>query len=228
MLAEEQKLRWFGMDMRSRGRRRAAVVGTYLVLFVVCVVASEYASHPGWLMLGLSATVEGIVWISVMRSSGIVKRFEPKPPMRLKGMGEVVLVEGLDGWTQHFYGVASFDAASESQQADILSRFRLGARLFPVRAGESDSPWLDEREAKERDSAERWSGRQIAKLLVTYAGIFTGQAINGSRRAITPLDVAVDFLMFAVLAQTLPRARVLWAEEDPREGISELHLVDGV
>jgi hypothetical protein len=224
MLAEEQKLRWCGMDMRPRRRRRAAVLGTYAVLFIVCVKAASYLSHPGWTMFGLIVVVQLLVWLSIMRSSGIVKRFEPKRPMRLKGMGDVVLVEGLDGWAQHFHGAASFEAASPEQQADILSRFKFGARWFPVRAGESDSPWLDEREVKERDSAERWSGQQVMVLLASYAGVYTARAID--QRPVTPWDVAVAFFMFAVLAQTLPRARVLWTEDDPREEFGELHLVD--
>ena len=224
MLADEQKLRWLGMDMRPRGRRRVAVVLTYVVLFAATVAATEYVNYPGWTLVVLFAVVETLVWLSVLRSNGIVKRFEAKPPMRLKGMGEVVLVEGLDGWAKHFYGAASFDAATPEQQAEILSRFRMGARLFPVRAGESDTPWLDEREVKERDSAERWSGRQMISLLSIYAGIYTTHAMH--QETVKPLDVAVAFLSFAVLAQTMPKARVLWTEEDLRAWGSELHLVE--
>lgn len=224
MLADEQKLHWCQIDMRPRSRRRMAVVFTYAVLFILFVVASSNASHPGWTMVCLGAGVEGLVLLSVMRRNGIVKRFEPKPPMRLKGMGEVVFVEGLDQWAQHFYGAANFEAASPVQQDELLSRFKAGKRLFPAKAQDSDTPWLDERELKERDSAERWSARQLMWILATYAGIYTSRAIY--ERPTKPLDVAIDLLMFAVALQTLPRARVLWTEPDPRDTARELALLE--
>jgi hypothetical protein len=224
MLADEQRLRWCRIDMRARPRRRVAVIFTYVVLMIVFVMASRNSSHPGWTMALLCVGVEGLVWLSVMRRNGIVKRFEPKLPMRIKEMGEVVFVEGLDQWAQHFYGAANFDAASPMQQDELLSRFKAGKRVFPAKAGTSDTPWLDERELKERDSAERWTTRQLMWLLATYAGIYTSRTIN--QRPTKPLDVAIQLLMFAVALQTLPRARVLWTESDPRDPLGELALVE--
>ncbi|HEY9138747.1 MAG TPA: hypothetical protein VIM67_10770 [Terriglobus sp.] len=224
MLAEEQKLRWCGFDMRPRGRRRVAVLATYTALFVISIVASEYVNHPVWAIVGLIVVTGAVTWLSVMRTNGIVKDFVPKPPMRIKGIGEVVFVEGLDGWAKHFYSAASFDEATPSQREEILSRFKPGKRLFPVKEDSSDTPWLDEREVKERDAAERWSRQKMTNVLGIYMGLYLTHAIY--QETVRPLTVAVQLFMLSVLAQTLPQARVLWTEDDPREGLGEMHLVD--
>ena len=224
MLADVPKLHWCGIDMRSRWRRRVAVVMTYAVLVIVVIAIGDHAEHQGWVMAGLAIGIEVLIWLSVMRGDGIVKRFEPKPPMRIKGMGEVVFIEGLDQWAQHFYNAPTFDAATPAQQNELLSRFKAGRRVFLAKHTESDTPWLDERELKERDSAERWTARQVMLLLAAYAGVFTSRAIQ--QRTVHPLEVATEFLMFAVTMQTLPRARVLWTEPDPQDVSGELILVE--
>jgi hypothetical protein len=153
-----------------------------------------------------------------------VKRFEPQPPLRVKGMGEVVWVEGLDQWARYFYDAPSFDAANPAQQDELLSRFKAGKRLFAAKRTETDTPWLDEREVKERDSAERWTARQVLWLLSLSAGIYTSRAIN--QRPAHPLEVATWFVLCCVALQTLPRARVLWTEPDPRNVSGEISLVE--
>ncbi|HEY5380904.1 MAG TPA: hypothetical protein VIJ65_01510 [Acidobacteriaceae bacterium] len=224
MLADEPKLHWCWIDMRPRQRRRVAVVFTYAFLLIVPIAMSDYSSHPGWAIAGLIAGMETFVWLSVMRRNGIVKRFEPKSSMRIKGMGDVVFVEGLDQWAQYFYGAPNFDAASPAQQDELLSRFKPGKRLFPAKRAVSDTPWLDERELKERDSAERWTARQVMVVLYACAGIYTSWAIN--QRPVHPLEVATVFVMCGVALQTLPRARVLWTESDPRDMPGELALIE--
>lgn len=224
MLSDEAKLHWWRLDMRPRTRRRVTVVCTYVALVTFSIATSENGRHPVWAMAGLVVGIELLVWLSVMRQSGIVKRFEPKPPMRIKGMGEVVWVEGLDQWAHYFYDAMSFKAASPAQQDELLSRFKPGRRLFPAKRTETDTPWLDERELKERDSAERWTARQVMFLLSVGAGVYTSQAIN--QRPVHALEVATGFFMCCVALQTLPRARVLWTEADPRDMASGLAVVE--
>jgi hypothetical protein len=225
MLAEEQKLQWCGIDMRARWRRRGAVVLTYLLMFVmVWVVSGRLERHAFWALFAVALGTTGIIWLSVLRQNGIVKRFEDKPPLRVRGMGEMVFVNGLDQWAQYFYGVADFDSASETQKDELLLRYRVGARLFPRKRGENEAPWLDEREMKQRDSAERWTLKIGITLLCSYAGIYIARASD--QRMIKPLDVAFEFFMFAVMMMTLPKARVLWTESDPREGDGEMLLVE--
>jgi hypothetical protein len=226
MLAEEQKLQWWGIDMRARWRRRVAVVLTYLLIFImVMVVSGSLETHAYWALFAVVVGTMGITWLSVLRQNGIVKRFEDKPYLRVRGMGEMVLVNGLDQWAQYFYGVADFDSASEAQKDDLLLRYRVGARLFPRKRGENEVPWLDERELKQRDSAERWTLKTGITLLGAYAGTYIARAAD--QRTVRPLDVAFEFWTFAVLMMTLPKARVLWTESDPREGDGEMWLVGG-
>jgi hypothetical protein len=42
------------------------------------------------------------------------------------------------------------------------------------------------------------------------------------------MEIAVELWLFCQLARTLPKARVLWTERDPREMVGELEVVDGV
>jgi hypothetical protein len=225
MLAEEQKLQWWGIDMRARWRRRVAVVLTYLLIFtIVMVISGRLETHAYWALFAVVAGTMGITWLSVLRRNGIVKSFEDKPHLRVRGMGEMVIVNGLDQWAQYFYGVADFDSASEAQKDDLLLRYRVGARFFPRKRGENEVPWLDERELKQRDSAERWTLKTGTTLLGAYAGTYIARAAD--QRTVKPLVVAFGFWMFAVLMMTLPKARVLWTERDPREVSGEMELVE--
>lgn len=226
MLSDEAKLHWWRLDMRPRTRRRVTVVCTYVALITFSIAMSECGGHPVWAMAGLVVGIELLVWLSVMRRNGIVKRFEPKLKlaMQIKGMGEVVWVEGLDQWAHYFYDAASFEAASPEQKDQLLSRFKAGKRLFRAKRTETDTPWLDERELKERDSAERWTVRQAMLLLSAGAGVYTSQAMK--QRPVHALEVATGFFMCCVALQTLPRARVLWTEADPRDMPSELAFVE--
>jgi hypothetical protein len=224
--AEEKRLRWWGMDMRPRWRRRVAVVLTYLLIFTMVIVVSGWLeTHAFWAMLAVGAGTMGIVGLSVLRQNGVVKRFEDNPHLRVRGMGEMVRVDGLDQWAQYFYGVADFDSASETQKDDLLLRYRVGARLFPKRRGQNEAPWLDEREMKQRDSAERWTLKTGMTLLCYYTGIYIFRAAK--QRTVQPLDVAFELWMLAVLMMTLPKARVLWTEKDPRDDDGEMWVVAG-
>jgi hypothetical protein len=224
MLAGEQKLLWWGIDMRARWRRRVAVVLTYLLIFIMLIAFSErLKSEAYWAMFFAAVGTMGVVWLSVLRQNGIVKRFEDKPHFRVRGMGEVVYVNGLDQWAQYRYGVADFDSASETQKNELLSRYKVGTYLVPRKVGGNEAPWLDEREVKQRDLAERWTLKTGIVLLGSGAGRYI--ALAADQRTVKPLDVAFELFMLCVLMMTLPKARVLWTENDPREGDGEMWLV---
>jgi hypothetical protein len=225
MLVDEQKLRWCGIDMRLRWRRRVAVLVTYFFIFAAGMALSVWDGHPVWAMVCFGVGSPLLVRLSVMRENGIVKRFDGRTSVPVRGMGEMVFVEGLDEWTKYHYGVENFEAASLVQQDELLSRYKMGKRLFPAKPGSSDAPWLDEREKKERESAERWSRNLVLSLLASYAGVYTSRAYRHQKTE--PLEVACEFFMFALLFLTLPRARVLWTEPDPREAGGEMELVAG-
>ena len=220
LASSEQRLRWWGMDMRPRGRRRVAVVGTYFVLFVLTTVAmnNTWFGHRYWGLLMMVVSTSVCVQVSVFRRSGVVKSFDDPPPTKT-GIRGKVFVNGLDEWAQYRYGVASFDEANEEQQADLLRRYRVGTYAVPAKT----KPWsgLDEREIGERDGASRWALQRIGGLLALYAGALAVQ------RKPLPQIVAAGFLWgFSLLARTLPQARVLWTEWDPREITEEVGLVD--
>jgi len=228
MLVESKALCWWGIDMRSRGRRRVTVVVTHLVILIAgAVTAGCLGAHQYWALGALWAETITIMRFTVFRQNGIVKRFEDRPLVRIRGMGEVVRVNGLDEWAQYHYGVANFEAASDAQKDELLSRFKMGTRLFPKKhENNAGTPWLDEREMKERDSAERWTLKAMIPVLCSYAGVYIAHAAQ--HRVIGPLDVAVEFWMFAVLMMTLPKARVLWTESEPGELSGEMALVESV
>jgi hypothetical protein len=111
LAASEKRLRWWGIDMRPRGRRRVTVCGTYFVLFMLMVFfsANTWFRHHYWDLVLMIGSIAACERISVFRRGGVVKSFEDRPALKL-GYRRKVLVNGLDEWAQHFYGVASFEA----------------------------------------------------------------------------------------------------------------------
>jgi hypothetical protein len=126
MLATDTKrLRWLGIDMRPRWRRRTAVVVPYAVLFVTIIVVTTdpWPAHPYWTLLGMVVSTAIWVAVSIFRNNGVVKSFED--PLRAS-TGSKVFVNGLDEWARYRYDVASFDEASDAQQTELLKRYRVG------------------------------------------------------------------------------------------------------
>lgn len=67
----------------------------------------------------------------------------------------------------------------------------------------------------------RWALQRIGGLLAMYAGFMAVQ------REPMPQAVVSGFLWgFSLPAWTLPQARVLWTERDPREVNGEMELVE--
>jgi hypothetical protein len=211
MLAtEEKKLRWMGIDFRSRWRRRAAVVLTYAGFFVILEVAigdPRWAGHPYLRLVAMGALTFLLQAISVFRNGGLVKKFAlPRLGVEPKHM----VVGSLDEWARYRYGAPGFDAATDEQQKELLRTYHVGNYLVPAKPLENCL--LDERERAERDSTSRWVLGQLAWILALMTGSTAMQ-----RRPFTPFEVAALLWIFFILAITLPQARILWIEPDPRD-----------
>jgi hypothetical protein len=200
------KLRWMGLDMRARWRRRVAVLVTYVVFwaaFIACT-GGQWWGHP---MVGLVILTLLVMGFGVFGSFGPTKQFED-PPVR-------VMVNGLDEWARYRFAASSFEEATEMQKAELLQTYRFGSFYLPGK------PYLDEREARERDGAVRWSVRWIATGMACLAGQY-----SVAPHPVAGMVVAADFVLMLVLLMTLPQARVLWMERDPRELNGEAQLVE--
>ncbi len=82
-----------------------------------------------------------------------------------------------------------------------------------------DDSNLDERELRERDGAARWAMRWVGIFVACMSGTFAR-----SHEPLEGMDVATLLWMVLVLLITLPQARVLWTEPDPREMSGEMEL----
>lgn len=185
LVTEAKKLRWLGIDMRPRGRRRVAVLATYFVMLVVVLTAmsNQWPEHVYWTLTAM--VVSTTVWtgVSVFRRNGVVKSFED--PLRMSGgMTGKVFVNGLDEWARYRYGVGSFEEANETQQAELLKRYRVGTFVVPAKPEAERWPGLDEREIGERDNASRWALQRLAGILALYAGILAVE------KPISPIEVS--------------------------------------
>src|SRR5208282_266039 len=100
-----------------------------------------------------------------------------------------------------------------------LRNYKVGNYLVPPKL--VDDPTLDERERAERDRISRWALRQVGFFLAIYAGLDIVK-----KRPFSPMTTACDLWSFCILARTLPQARVLWTEPDPRDA-GELQVAEG-
>ncbi len=220
MLAtDEKKLRWLGIDLRARWRRRMAVVGTYASLLALIAIAQTsndlWAAHP--LLESLAMIVMTLILerISVFRS-GLVKSFDGSSGRMI---GKHRMVGSLDEWARYRYGVAGFEEASQEQQTELLRKYRVGNYLVTPKL--VDDPMLDERERAERDRISRWAFRQVGWCLAIYAGVTAS-----AKHPFPPMVTASYLWSFCILARTLPQAYVPWTEPDPRDR-GELRLAEG-
>lgn len=211
MLATDaKKLRWMGIDFHKRWRRRAAVLITYLCFLLILgemTGDSRWLEHAYLRLVALCALTFALQAISVFRNGGLVKSFED---YHKGACGKYMIVGSLDEWARYRYGVAGFEEASAEQQKELLRTYRVGNYLVPAKA--LDNPLLDERERAERDKTLRWVLGRVSFLLA----MFTGSAAI-QRNPYSPFDVAALLWTFFILTITLPQARVLWTEPDPRD-----------
>ncbi len=213
-------LRFLGIDMQARWRRRVAVVASYTV-FVVAMLSIQAQTwdafgHPYWVMWVMSFV---LVFLGVFRDGALVKSFfVPK-----QAPAEMLMVGSLDEWARYKYGTAGFEESSAEQQEDLLKRYRVGTYLMPRSESREHRPWLlDEREAGERDRASR----RTLVLLGTYMTSMAGIYANHSNGLTKTQDVVALMLQLAVMAMTLPKAIVLWEEPDPREISGEMEFIE--
>jgi hypothetical protein len=205
LAAEEKRIRWWGMDMRPRWRRRVAVVVTYLA-FIPALASSgaEWWGHP---MVAMVIFIFAVMLFGVFGSFGPLKNFE--------GERHVVRVDGLDRWTRYKFGVPLFEQATDEQKDYVLQTYPVGRRAV------LEDFSLDERELRERDEAVRWAMRWIGLFVAGYAGSYAN-----AHHPVTGMEVGADLWTILVLMVTLPSARVLWREPDPREMSGEMELVE--
>jgi len=224
MLKPEEHLRWLGIDMRRRWRRRVAVIVNYIAFFAVIAVVygGGIWGHPAITTFVLTSIVCAF---GVFFRAGPVKSFEvPQPKGNFNS--KYVIVNGLDDLARYRYGVANYEAASEEQQSELLQTYHVGMRIFPRTAaldeqtGLDAEDWVDEREKKERVVAERWARRWVVTMLAFDIGYYLVR-----RTAPESIEVAGDLLVLWILAITLAPARILWTEPDPRDAPGEIELV---
>jgi hypothetical protein len=227
LTSEAKKLHWLGIDMHARWRRRIAVIATYTVLTLLIASAggeidSEvyFRVHHMLALLVLICPTAGWLLLSVFRPNGVVKSFDITPSG--KNMRKYTVVGNLDEWARYRYGAPSFEQSTEEQQKELLRIYRVGNYSVPVKRtpdglAAPESWKLDEREVAERDRIGHWALNRIGFFLAIMAG-----SIMAEKLPWTPSDVSTYLWSFALLAWTLPQARVLWTEPDPSNEVQPM------
>jgi hypothetical protein len=222
------KLRYLGIDLHSRTRRRIVVVFTWLA-FVIGMSLLSYTldTQPFFLahsIIGfyLVAFAVGLFTLaSVFRDGGVVKTFHLRV-WHIHGMrgGEFVLLRSLDDWARYQHG-ARLTELPEEQQREVLRTYRVGYYVFP--ADKSKTPErLDEREIAVRNQASTNALRWVTLFCFSFAGAYATKTIP-----IRSTDVAMSLLTLGIVAFNGPRSLILWNEPDPRES-GDLTLVQQV
>jgi hypothetical protein len=223
MLKPEKNLRWLGIDMHARWRRRVAVIATYLAFIAVASIVEEGGcwGHPFLTVLVLGAAVQ---LLGVFSPFGPLKPFEDVSPAQVQS--KYVYFSGLDALARYRYDVANYDAATPEQQSDLLQSYHVGLHAYPRKpsqegqVGLDEKYWLDEREKTERVEAHQWARRWLMMMIAVTAAQYLGRHSNP-----THVEVAGDLFWLYILAWTLPAARILWTEPDPRDIPGEIELV---
>jgi hypothetical protein len=216
--ANPAKLRYLGIDLHSRARRRVLVVLTWLVFFIGMGLLSYavdsqpvFRNHPvAAFYLVVLAT--GLFLLgSVFREGGAVRRFDfPVWHIRGRRGGEFVLLRDLDDWARYKHGAPLAELPQEQQQ-EVLHTYRVGYYFFP--ADKSMTPdRLDEREIAVCNQASKNALQWITLFCFTFAGGYAAEKIP-----LHATDVAMSFLTLGVLAFNGPRSLILWNEPDPRD-----------
>jgi hypothetical protein len=133
MLATDEQMHWWGIDMRSRNRRRLGVLGFYVVLFIALErigAHGRWMMHPYIVFCSMIATALVLGRLSIFGKNGPVKERD-RPFLQLGKMGEYVRVTGLDERARYKFGVESFDAASEEQKSELLNTNKVGTYYMP-------------------------------------------------------------------------------------------------
>jgi hypothetical protein len=135
MLVDEKRLRWFGIDMRSRERRRVAVVMTYAVFLVVVWRHPWRIDQMPWLLIvGMNLPF----WDRVMKDSiGTIAR---------RTLFGVMFVGTMWLYWNH-------PAKPDRMMCDILALAWIACLSAVAYGGLVETVWL-------RSSVRRWLGRR--------------------------------------------------------------------
>jgi len=220
------KLSYLGIDLRSRRRRRIAVVCSWAAFFVGMVALGNFLDNESFSVhhshIALWATLAYVClfyYLSVFRDGGVIRPFHFRTLPLAGFKGGVVVLSSLDEWARYSYGAALADLPEEQQQ-DVLRKYRVGHYYFP--ADKSRSPErLDEREIAIRDRASASTLRWVAVFCVCGAGSLTGHNFVH----LQPADVITVLFHIVFMVIAGPAAVILWTEPDPREN-GELTLVE--
>jgi hypothetical protein len=219
---DPKRLRFLGIDLHSRTRRRLMVAVTYIVYILAMtaiqtafedrpVPQSGFFSLPGGLLeFGLMYAVTFIVPWGIFRGKGPVKSFDDwQGPF--KRYGDRLTLETRDDWAKYLYG-EPFAELPPDKQDDVRHRQRPGRYLVSYKHFSGpDIP--DEREMAEANRASRRALNILGLLLALTAGRYA----SNLARHLRPGEVAETFLEFTVAACTLPKAIILWKEPDPHD-----------
>ncbi len=232
---DPKKLRWLGIDMRSRTRRRCAVVlhvavGVLGLFTLAAATADEPVLQRYHLSLYLMLLLTLLCSQGIFREGGVVKPFQErkeheKAPWRLRGRpGRFVMLGSLDDRAEYRYG-AKFDDLAEAEQQELLMKYRVGNYLFPAEASKAPGmqkapPILDEREQREKERANSITLKVMTGWLFYLAANYG----TGHSKAMSGADIASLLLTFGFFATNGPKIYILWNEPSPLSE-DDLHLV---
>ena len=220
MLSDDpKKLRFLGIDLRSRGRRRVLVCLTYfLFLFAMAGVQTFFDDHHvtshWWTLPGGFWELAALMLVTCAFSSGIFRENGPVKPFGphklFKRYGDRLILETRDDLARYLHEKPLAELSLE-EQAEVKRRWRPGRHLAKDKA--FFAPGLpDERELAEVGRASRTALGILCFLLMMSAGTLARYGVDLHSGAAT-----VDCCELALAAFTLPKAIILWGEADPRE-----------
>ncbi len=220
---DPNKLRFLGIDLRSRLRRRCAVVLTFAVFFAALLSLSVEMDESKLLQghsVGpvLMLVICFVCSLGIFRENGPVKAFN-EPVWRLKGVkGGSVLLRSLDDLAEYRFG-GKFDDLPAAQQNDVLGSYRVGNYFYPAASSKAPSR-LDERERLEKDRAYSTTLASLTRYLFIMAGIYSAR-----RSGISPSEAVALLFGFGFIGLNGPKATILWNEPTPLSD-GEFRIVD--
>jgi hypothetical protein len=209
-------MKWMGIDLRARWKRRVAVVATSIAYFIFIGWASglklpyhaaAWMVLAGYLWLGFFSVLAGTDWARAKWISS----------------GDVVL-NNINDWSLYMFG-EDFTSLSEADKNFLLPRYRTGTHYLSARFSRnpairgSATAFPDEREKREHEKALFRTVRWVSMSAMGFAGMY-----SVARNPIDGMQIVASITFFVSAMQLGPRAILLWETPDPR-GEGELHLV---
>jgi len=212
------KLRYLGIDLHSRRRRRIVVVCSWAAFTAGSAALESFLDDRSFSVhhheLSLWAAIAYVClfyYLSVFRDGGAIRpfHFRTRPLAGLRG--RVVVLNSLDDWARYYYGAALDDLPQEQQQ-DVLRRYRVG--YYYREANKSRSPErLDERETMIRDRASASTLRWVGISCAVGAASLTGHNFAH----LQPANIITVLFNIVFMVMAGPATVILWIEPDPHE-----------